>query len=713
MHPDLRKFWIQGILLCIGATAWADMPIQAPPLPANEWAVSTAPARFVIDQDKADTPVSLSWVNLCLPNPGWANPPMRVFTDTGIAVGSDLLWTAPGEPTTLIFDSSSGVRRFYVYVGSNWPALHIDNAKAGVTLESRAGDGKTIDHLPDMLQAWNQSTVVNGRAIVPGLFEGGHRFGPQGNILEHFQGWFNAAGAEHLQLAAISTDASFVLVDGKEVVEWPGRHDFGGGMSGQHQGAVDLAAGIHSLDYYNAYVSSNDGHPLLCCLAAKGGDLAGWTMLMPNSSFFLPTGHAHVANYQLQTSGPSTATSGDTPAYAMEWGINGQSVIAPEISDIGLISVLLTCRPGANGTVTWTFDDGSTAVGQTAQHLFPRPGMRTVQIDIDEGGKTSHLTQTISVHPNWTQLTTFQPQLVPEHQADIMRRDPTTLSASDLAGCVAVFEVFKNSDGLLKLLPAVCAKMKDISEADLPYIKDAAVYLAREDLSHFAEASQLLKALVDRCSQDKPSPQLISVGSASRLALAQLTLKTSDQTDDVRKLLDGINVDSLPGDEHRAYDTLRGDLALATGDVAGAKKQYEALTGDPSGPDARSSIRRIAKVSQARAFLDRKDTDAAERALSQVARQAPVEKLSPDWALTRLRLYRDENLPVAAYLWAKRLLPVITDDGRSELLFQLTDLAFAHNDNDLAKKCLAELLKKHPYSSEAAEAKEKWPDKSP
>jgi len=294
-----------------------------------------------------------------------------------------------------------------------------------------------------------------------------------------------------------------------------------------------------------------------------------------------------------------------------------------------------------------------------------------------------------------------------------MARDPATFTASDLAGCVAVFEVFKNSDGLLKLLPTVCTKIKDINEADLPYIKDAAVFLAREDLVHFAEASQLLKALVDRCSQDKPSPQLIAVGSASRLALAQLTLKTTDHTDEVKALLDGINVDSLPGDEHRAYDILRADLALAMGDVVGAKKQYEALTGDPSGPDARSSIRRIAKVSQARAFLDRKDTEAAERALSQVAHQAPVEKLSPDWALTRLRLYEDENLPVAAYLWAKRLLPVITDEGRSELLFQLTDLAFAQNDNDLAKKCLAELLKKHPYSSEAAEAKEKWPDKGP
>jgi hypothetical protein len=85
--------------------------------------------------------------------------------------------------------------------------------------------------------------------------------------------------------------------------------------------------------------------------------------------------------------------------------------------------------------------------------------------------------------------------------------------------------------------------------------------------------------------------------------------------------------------------------------------------------------------------------------------------MAPDWALTRLRLFQAENLPVPAYLWAKRLLPVLTEGGRSELLFRLTDLAFAQGDNDLAGKALSELLKKHPYSPEAAQAKEKWPGK--
>jgi tetratricopeptide (TPR) repeat protein len=252
--------------------------------------------------------------------------------------------------------------------------------------------------------------------------------------------------------------------------------------------------------------------------------------------------------------------------------------------------------------------------------------------------------------------------------------------------------------------------MKDMDEADLPYLKDAALYISREDWAHPDDVIQLLRALIDRASAvSPPTPATVTGLSECRLALARLVLETTDHTDEVRALINAIDVPSLVHEEPRRLNILKADLALATGDVAGARTQYETLTGEPSGPDVRSSIRRTAKISQARAFLDRKDFDAAEDSLREVAGQAPIEKMSPDWALTRLRAYQDENLRVAAYLWAKRLLPVITEGSRSELLFRLTDLAFAQGDNDLAHKTLSELLQKHPYSEEAAQAKEKWP----
>jgi hypothetical protein len=427
--------------------------------------------------------------------------------------------------------------------------------------------------------------------------------------------------------------------------------------------------------------------------------------------FFRPVGIGVASAYELQKDQPGGVTTGTAPPLAIRWGNGDQSVIRTDLADIGLIQINFTCLLPPKDNLVWTFDDGSTAQGQNVTHLYLRPGLRTVHLAVKQGDKEIvSLDQTVGVHAEWSNPYKG-PELHPEQMAEVMTRDPSTMSASDLAGAFALFQFYLKIDALSKLEPALTAKMNGVGDPDLSYIEKGAALLARDDWAHAPEATQLLRAFIDRCGQGKPSIQDAALASEARLALARLVYKTSDKLDDVKGIVAAINAGDLTAEEPRGLKILNADIALASGDVPGARAQYVANTNDPSGPDVRSSIRRTAKISQARAFLDRKDYDAAEDALNQVAWQAPIEKLSPDWALTRLRLYQEENLPVEAYLWAKRLLPVITEAGRSELLFRLTDLAFAQGDNDLAQKSLSELLQKHAYSEEAAQAKQKWPGK--
>ena len=710
-----RGLWAAGIFIAGQTTAWAQS--AAPPAPVPAWPVATAPARFIIERVQSYPPGVLGWVNINLPDAKWETMPLRVFTDTGQPVASDLLWTSPGEPATLVFDSIANAKKYQVYVGSTWPPLHLADKQAGVWLETREGDGKVITHVADMLEAWKQSSgKVVGRALTTGIFEGGNRFGPQRNLLVHLQAWFDLASPTHFDFAPLSTDSTFVLVDGKEVVEWTGLHDWRTPPSGPPQGGIDLAAGRHGIDYYNAFVyPPGGGAALLCCLSAKGGSMPQWTMLRTGDPFYRTVTLYQVTGYETQASpadavmAVATGRPGAAPAVAISPRIDTESIINSDM-DVGFVSMELTCLGQVNDTLTWTFDDGGTAQGLVVKHLFARPGLRTVRLSVQQGDKqVTLLSKTIHVHPRWSQMTGDAPQLRPEHEAEIMSRGPASMTASDLVSCFAILDNYREWDNLLKLLPTLCAKMSGVTDADLPYLQDAALRLVPNDRAHYVAEMQLLRALIDRAGQGKPTPDLAAIADQSRLVLARLTLATSDQTGDVRKLLDAIHPASLSGDDSRSLAILRADLALATGDVAGAKKQYEDLTGQPGGLDLRSSIRRTAKIGQARAFIDQKDDEAAEDALHEVAWAAPIEKLSPDWALTELRLKQDENLPVVAYLWAKRLLPVIKGESRSELLFRLTDLAFAQSDPDLAHKSLSELLKKFPYSAEAAQAKEKWP----
>jgi hypothetical protein len=665
---------------------------------AGDWAVGSATARMTVEVDKGSRPSPLTWTDLYLPVPRWASQTIGVFNDSGQRVASNILSNTPGGPLVVLFDSTSNAQHYDVYFGSSdWPARPLTNDHNGVMLETREGDGKEIDKLPDMVDAWTKATTVEGKGMVPGIFEGGNRFGPQRNLLLHFHGYFSAAANEHLDFAAVSTDSSFVLVDGKEVVEWPGAHDPGGGMREEHQGGVDVTAGMHELDYYNDYFQP-EGPPLVACLAVKGGPIAQWTMTMPDSTFFTPTAHAHVIDYAV--SGTSA------PPLAVDYVPKDQSMIEHNVTDAGFITLTLTCRPAQDGTVTWTFDDGTTATGQTVDHLFPRPGLRVVQVEVkDPTAAVAPARQIINVHPEWSRVTTTPPDLHPDDAKNILSRDPTTLSASDLVGCMAVFGTYKSTDALLQFAPAMSAHMKDAADGDLPYVK-MAIDVLSPDLTHAAVTGPLLQALVDRCGT---TPTLVPIASWARLNLAQLTLLTTDQTEEVASLLAGVSAPSLSGEDQRRLGILQADLLVATGKVDDARKKYEDITGNPGGPDARSSVKETGEIGQARVFLDRKDDESAEDSLKEVAWNAPLEKVSPEWALTRLRLYVDENLPDVALLYGKRLLSVIMGSERSELLYRLTELAAQKGDKDLAGKTLAELLQKHAYSEEAAKAKAKWP----
>ncbi len=680
------------------------------------WHVPAAPARFVVEPDFMDKRARLGWVQLNLPDPRWAGTPVFACDESGKRVGAEWFWSAPGEPNTVCFDSSSGAGRYFLYLGSIGFAQKTEwDTRAGVVLETREGDGKTMHNLDDMMAAWNKDPIVFGRSMLNGIFDGTHRHGPTGNVISHYQGWFDLDAPAKVGFVTISTDASFVLVDGKLVVAWPGRHGFHEGRWGKFRDSVALAAGLHRLEYFNAYVSLDDGRPLLCSLGVKAGDKP-WAMLMPDNDFIRRSVHAHVTIYETIPQGVATGLGQvppKAPIAAWSWRVTEQSLPSLREANVGFITVEFICHPSSKvEKCLWSFGDGTTAEGASVSHVFARPGPRTIRLAVYDGPKAvSTPPQEINVHPDWPRLVGEpRPELNPTQRAALVGRDPTGLSASDLMGCLNVFMGFDDSGMVLKLVPALCSQIRAIAEPDLPSIQSAALLLTGGEAYHADDVQRLLRALLERCSQGSPSSDLKVLASRARLTLAQSVLRTSDQLDEVRSLIKAIDGAVLSSDERRARDSLQGDLALASGDIEAARKQYLALSGELSGIDVRSAVRRTSMIDTINSFIDRREFEAAERALHEVEWQTPIEKLSSDCALARVQLLQATGRNAEALCWARRLLPAFTGAGaRSELLFRIIELAFNQGDNALARKTLRELLERHPYSERAARAKQQWP----
>jgi hypothetical protein len=754
----MRMMWTQAVAAAVGRLLTTPLgvvgtlslfplffalPVHADNVP---WQVPSAPARFIVDLDKPDQPGKVSSVRIGLPDPHWAERPVYGFDEKGNAIGAKFLWSTPGEMSTVVFDSSAGGKRFFLYFGSpaitpaapiapatstnssspSWPPASTPapspspvanwTPEAGVILETRPGDGKEIQKLEQMQEAWKKSTTVLGRTLLTTLFEGGHRHGPQADLFLYFQGWFDVPTGAKYEFSIFSTDASFLLVDGKPLVAWPGRHHFDGGRQGQFRAAVDLAAGPHTLDYYNAYDYRNEGRPpIVCCLAVNVAD-AGWNILRNETPFFRPISRAHIAWYDLIPESLA-ATSGviapQAPLIGFESEIDGQSVIASDAVDTGFVLMRFRFyRPRPNWICTWTFDDGTTADGPRVEHLYLRPGTKQVKLTVRDGNKEfATLTLPINVHGNWTQLSTYRPQLDPKHREILLARDPATINASDFASVATLLQTYEDADGLAKFAAPMSAKINDATDADLAAFHKAAVYLASGEIRKYPESMQLWRALIARASRDNNTPPPVKqLLNQCRLLLAQLILRISDKLDDAQQFAKAVDPNLLSNDEKRILAIFWANLALARGNIDDAKKQYLALTPDPTGADARSSIRRTAKIDQANTFIEKKDFFNAERRIEEIEWDSPLDKLTSDCALARVRLYQERNDPAAALLWGKRVLPAITDPStRAQLLFRITDLAFAQGDRDLARKTLRELLQKFPYSESTAQAKSKWP----
>ena len=670
------------------------------PIPA--WVTSKFPqalAKYEI-QRTDDTAAPISIVSVNFPQPDWSNLPMQVFTDKGEPVSTQVIWSASNSPTTLVFDSSSGDKSYSLLVGlsSNPVRLQKDQAfQAGVWLETREGDNRPIKDWDKMLKKWSRSSNILGRTVINGMALGGNGFGAEQPVYVHLLGWFNNSQMDTVTFTVNSSDHCFVLLDKNLIISFPDLNS----------ATVFLPPGIHSLEYYSAHIVDYRHRPMAGAVAIKSPHQ--WNNLDENSHFFIPCGNANIIDYEGNPDGYNGKTA---PPCSFQYITTEQSVLSPDDPDHAFISMKLSAFPSSSDYhYTWSFDDGTTVTGETVNHTFLRPGDRIVQLNVShvKQGDLGGIKQNVGVHLDPTLLIQEEPGLF---NGQKINQDLSKLSSEDLSDSVVLLETYDEVDGLAKVIPFLTPKLADVKDIDLPFLFDAAEKLSDKNPEHESAYAHFVPALIDRCEIPGASPTLVTLLNQTRLSFASFQLETSDHLDQIDALLKSIDTKVLSDDENRSLQLVRADWQLASGHVVEAKDAYELLDKDDFLGNTRNSVQVTGRIGQARAFLDQGDFPSAEDALAEVRSWAPGIILRSDWEMVRLNLYQAEKQQVRAYLWAKRLLNVITptDSVRPELLYQTAALALAESDSNLVAQVLDELQKSHPFSEEFAKARKQWPD---
>jgi tetratricopeptide (TPR) repeat protein len=653
---------------------------------AQDSPVQTAPLRLQIElAQNSAWPAEVGSVEIA---PGLnAAGQLGVFTPAGNPVACQTYWSANGEPSRIRFDTSGGSKIYYLCVATNLPAVPGNwKPQAGVLVETRACTAQPVNTFSQITQLLNTAGPPQGRNYLPDIFLGINPFGPSSFYIASFTGWLRVTNPGNYSFATLSTDASWLQIDGQTVAQWLGEHGSQGGRRGQHSGDISLRAGLHRLEYKQIQF---DGEA-----AAE----AAWQP--PGASHFevMPaTAFAPVAQFRA-TSFESSAEP--EPLY-FEWRTIGQCALGDAMALRVRFHVVDNFQ---RRSYHWHFDDGTEATGLNAEHFFTQPGLRNVTLEAWQNGlclATNRLR--VRIAPNWLQRDFWRDDVFDAAKNDFLNRDLSRTPPHDLAALITLADRADDRELLTRAGEAMVKRADEFNAAADGII----FYKLAVSFEHQADAGD---ALAEKSFRLALTPERISSAIADKvkLRLADLLIHWSGNFDEAEQLLGGISGSNLTGDERRLKQLLQGDLLLARGKIEEARKQYLAVSGrlDRKTTDATAA----ARLESASILIEHDQFDDAQDSLDRLTFEIPAERMALDVGLLKIQLALAHKEFQRAFTGSRLLAPLAENEPRqSELLYDTIESALALGKTDEARQALGHLLKNFPYSEAAAKAKDKWP----
>ncbi len=481
---------------------------------------------------------------------------IRVATPAKIEMDCKVLSAAPGRTCEVLFRLQKVERTYYVYYGN--PAakpvesrLVPDRGLVLTTGPRLRGDCSSWEDMRLMLES---SESVHGSSPVANVFMGYNPFGPSMFFWSAFRGFINVPSNGTYTFATASSDSSFLFIDGKHVVSWPGRHPAQEGLWGERNGTIDLEAGMHKFEYVHEFTR---GRPAA---------VLGW----------IPPGEKQVAlvpaeafpGFQKGNPQPVELRDGGTAAdFAF------QALGACE--GFGARFYAVRFRNGSTAGhgqkpkyVKWDFGDGVTSSEEGPIHVFMHEGKYLVRLAVaaDEAGPKASACMTVD-----TEIEVFPAQweTLGQMYSVLKGYDLKQIQTADLRILIQVAD----SEGIKPdLVPLLREILQRKSEIDKNSTCQAALKLGMilvQDTDEYEAASAAFAAALEN-SADPRTAAAANLGSAWSGYLA-----SKDGPQALAKLA---SIAGALGDGDaklkRTALILRGDVLLDVADLKAASEAY-------------------------------------------------------------------------------------------------------------------------------------------
>jgi hypothetical protein len=605
----------------------------------------------------------------------------------GAAVGSRCLWSAPGEPLEVWFDARAAGGAPSVWLGK-----HVTTApwepEAGLVLEIRSRPDGPFDTAAQIIELWQHAAQVQGRSWSERIFQGANPHGPSVDLIARFTGSFIAPSTGAYDLATISDDGSVLLVDGKQVADWPGGHGPEGGQHAEHHGIVNLTAGRHRIDY--------------TVVQGVGGFTAVVAWKPPGAQDWQPMPATAFAGTASWTAIKPETPNGPDPA-AVRWDNTAHAALATE----GLDPSMCLMRVQTSGPakhVAWRFTDGEAAEGSDVMHWWLAPGLRQVAVEFQpESGPTLQRVVPVAVHPDWLQSEQFPGEHPHAWRKVLTSRAFAAAPPGEVAAALRLALAADEAPLITHIADEVPKPTAAVVAVDPELALRAALRLQDAEVRRYRDAATWLQAVVD-------APGIPADCTArARLHLGGLRLHVDGDAEQALAAWQGLAADALGAGDRRLLALYRADAVLLSGDTAAAQTAYRAIGTVVDPADRNYVVRRRLRLELARDRISQGNWDEAETLLREIEWETPLERLGQETGplLMRIWLARGE---LARARVRGRMLTAGDDGPRTpDILLLAARVELAGNDRAAASRLITRLRTDHPFSEAAAAAHDLLP----
>ena len=629
--------------------------------------------------------------------------PQVYAPSSGAKVNSRILSVGRGEPMDILFDSTEAHPSYLIYLtpkdgraipGASW------QVRAGIVLETRwmRNSPPSSEQLADLMQLFNGAEPV-GRGLVETIhhafpihripeYDPGAASRQGGAGLYYYKGFFAVDKRGDYSFATISRDDSYLSVDDKLVASWPGKHDIYEGIRGEKQGTIALDPGIHKLEYLHF-------SPWGEMFAAAAWKKPNEELRIMTRTDFVPVGCYKVALAGFND--PNKAYAGFEWSVADDFRLEqtGRSFVTMRFEAI-------RPNPLVRYLFRWTFDDGTTETGEKIEHVFLRPALRKVHLEVRLDDKLlAQADQEVHVHPAWDRSLT-QASSAEAFDKVIQQRNLDKAPAEDLVNLFILAEEAERPDWKSRATAALAAnpgRLVDES-GDTDFFFAFGRYLQSAELKKYDEALELFSRLAAKPGVNE------SVRQRAAISQAEMLVKYFGRNDEALKILDGLPMDAAQA------------IMVKTEALAGLGRAKEAIDllaplGTAANPSdrAKQQIKHAGLLRHARVLAESKNDpnqlDQAMANLEMASAEDPVKILSPNLNLIKLDIHLARGEFRAAFHLTERLRHLqLNDYDIAEVLARQVVASCGMKDIEKAKSVYAQLSRDYPYSPALAQAKQ-------